>query len=106
MYRILEGGFWGFWWNSQAEGRFYMQLEQNRLCVKITAKEEENRSALRENAIKDKLDISAKRNLHLKKPGRTRRGKTMTVAERQDYIVTNAEGLIDISKTIEELKKY
>ncbi|RNF39593.1 PD-(D/E)XK nuclease family protein [Planococcus salinus] len=101
-----RGGFWGFWWTSQADGHFYMQLERERLCVKITAGEEENRSALRRKAIKETLAISEKRNLHLKKPARTQSGKTMTVAERQGYIVTDAEGIVDLSKTIEELKRY
>lgn len=101
-----RGGFWGFWWESQAEGRYYMQLEQERLCVKVTAGEEENRSELRIKAIKEILEISETRNLHLNKPARTRNGNTMTVAERKDYIVTDAEGFLDLSKTIEELKKY
>lgn len=29
------GGFWAFWWKSAYNKKYYLQLEQDRLCVKV-----------------------------------------------------------------------
>ncbi|MFD1706930.1 PD-(D/E)XK nuclease family protein [Siminovitchia sediminis] len=100
-----RGGFWGFWWKQNPNKKYYYQLEQRKLCVKVVAKEEENKRELRNEIMKKILERSAEEDLHLKKPARVRNGRTMTVAERQDYIVTNEAGLVDLASTIAELKK-
>lgn len=99
------GGFWAFWWGS-ASNQFYYQLEQQRLCVKIEAAEGEKRRILRNNAMKEILEKSEVCDLLLQKPSKMGSGKTMTIAERASYIYTNDDGLIDIKRTIKELKKY
>ncbi|MBP0725157.1 PD-(D/E)XK nuclease family protein [Bacillus sp. RG28] len=101
-----SGGFWAFWWGSTYSNRYYLQLEQLRLCVKITAKEDENKQELRTMAMKEVLLEAEKRNLSLQKPAIMRNGKTMTIAQRQDYIQTNDDGTVDMQRTILELKKY
>jgi len=100
------GGFWAFWWKSTQNERYYLQLEQQRLCVKIKAKEGENRRELRVKEMKKILSESEKHGLLLQKPAKTRSGKTMTIAQRTDYIQTKEDGTVDIGRTIAELKKY
>lgn len=52
------------------------------------------------------LSESEKHGLLLQKPAKTRSGKTMTIAQRTDYIQTKEDGTVDIGRTIAELKKY
>jgi hypothetical protein len=52
------------------------------------------------------LEESEQRNLHVQKPARMRTGKTTTIAIRPDYLQTREDGLVDIKKTIDELKKW
>ncbi|MBS4195481.1 PD-(D/E)XK nuclease family protein [Lederbergia citri] len=101
-----KGGFWGFWWQQQKKQRYYFQLEKQKLCVKVVAEEGENKRELRERTMKEVLCRSEKENLSLQKPARTRSGKTMTVAEKLDYIIVNDAGLVDIKATIEGLKRF
>ncbi|MCG7344022.1 PD-(D/E)XK nuclease family protein [Sporosarcina sp. ACRSL] len=101
-----SGGFWAFWWKSVLGEKYYMQLEQTRLCVKVEAEEGEDKRELRKIALVEVLGESGKRDLHLKRPTRLGTGKTMTIAHRLDYIQTNVAGMADISRTVEELKKY
>lgn len=99
------GGFWAFWWGS-ASNQYYYQLEQQRLCVKIVAAEKESRRDLRNHAMKEILEKSERYSLSLQRPSKMGSGKTMTIAERTNYIYKNDDGLVDIKRTIEELKKY
>ncbi|MBW8349604.1 PD-(D/E)XK nuclease family protein [Bacillus sp. IITD106] len=101
-----RGGFWGFWWGKEENKRYYFQLEENKLCVKVVAKEGENRRELRERTMKEILLRSDKEGFSLQKPAHTGSGKTMTVTEKLDYIVMNDAGLIDIKSTIEGLKRF
>ncbi|WP_234400678.1 PD-(D/E)XK nuclease family protein [Virgibacillus senegalensis] len=101
-----SGGFWGFWWNSKLNKRCYMQLEQETLCVKVVAREDEKRSKLRTEVLSDILEESEKQGLHLKRPARLGNGKTMTIAQRTDYIQWNEDGTVNIRETIDLLKRY
>ncbi|PWW31392.1 PD-(D/E)XK nuclease superfamily protein [Cytobacillus oceanisediminis] len=101
-----SGGFWAFWWVSASNKAYFLQLQQQRLCVKISPEEGENKREIRMQGMKDILAESEKRNLLLKKPARLGSGRVMTIAQRDDYLQTTSEGLIDIKRTIEELKKY
>ncbi|MBP1971731.1 hypothetical protein J2Z83_003886 [Virgibacillus natechei] len=98
-------GFWGFWCSSLRNG-WYLQLEQDKLCIKIKIEGEANKRARRQAAMKEVLRESNEQNLKLQKPARLGNGKTMTIAQRKDYIQTNEEGIIDLKRTIEELKRY
>jgi PD-(D/E)XK nuclease superfamily len=103
-----KGGFWGFWWKSEGDGtNHYFQLEEERLCVKI--KNEVDSEQGREFLLKSVEKIlvkSEERNLSLEKPARLRKGKTMTIAERLQYIQKNPDGTVDVKATVRELKRY
>ncbi|SDM57163.1 PD-(D/E)XK nuclease family protein [Sediminibacillus halophilus] len=101
-----SGGFWGFWWDSKLNKRYYMQLEQENLCIKVVAREGEKRSKLRTEALNDILEKSEKRGLQLERPTRLGNGKTMTIAQRTAYIQLNEDGTVNIKRTIEQLKRY
>ncbi|MUK87681.1 hypothetical protein GMD78_04605 [Ornithinibacillus sp. L9] len=103
-----SGGFWGFWWKSRCltEQRYYLQLEQEKLCVKVMVKEDENTREVRQEAVKEVLEQSNVYQLGLQKPARLGTGKTMTIAERKGYIQVDPHGIVDIERTIKELKRY
>lgn len=100
------GGFWAFWWGSAFNPHYYLQLEQERLCVKIVAEDGENRVELRNRVLEEIRIDSEARGLSLQKPSKMGNGKTMTIAKRMKYIQTKEDGTVDIKRTIEELKKY
>ncbi|MBT2644637.1 PD-(D/E)XK nuclease family protein [Bacillus sp. ISL-41] len=100
-----RGGFWGFWWKSLSDRSYYLQLEENKLCVKLEAEEGMDLSRVRKVMGAVLLESELK-GLQVQKPSRLRAGKTMTIAQRKDYIQATEEGLIDIKKTIDELKKW
>ncbi|TSI08307.1 PD-(D/E)XK nuclease family protein [Lysinibacillus sp. BW-2-10] len=101
-----SGGFWGFWWDSSKEHYYYLQLEQTKLCIKIDATNAENKAKVRNEAMEKVLSESKEQDLFLQRPARLGNGRTMTIAQRMDYIQTTEDGLIDMEKTIAELKKY
>lgn len=103
-----QGGFWGFWWRTASFAPYLLQLQQKRLCVKLKATEEEGRVSLpaAKDALKGILEKSAESSLQLRKPSRLGIGKTVTVAERNDYLYTKSDGTIDLERTIEELKRF
>lgn len=101
-----SGGFLGFWWDSPKEQYYYLQLEQNKLCIKIDATNAENKAKIRDEAMKQVLAESKEQNLFLQRPTRLGHGRTMTIAQRMDYIQTTKDGFVDMEKTIAELKKY
>ncbi|SES09904.1 PD-(D/E)XK nuclease superfamily protein [Gracilibacillus ureilyticus] len=101
-----SGGFLGFWWGSKRHDRYYFQLEEEKLCVKIIAKEGENRKELRNAAMKEVLDESKRHDLQLERPARLGNGKTMTIAQRTDYLQLNNDGTLDLERTLEQLRKY
>ncbi|VEF46917.1 Uncharacterised protein [Bacillus freudenreichii] len=101
-----RGGFWGFWWGRDRNEKYYYQLEQQKLCVKVVAADDDNKRELRNQVMDEILLRSDKEGLSLQKPARVMSGRTMTVAERHDYIATDAEGLVNMDLTIGKLKKY
>lgn len=100
-----RGGFWGFWGSSVRNG-WYLQLEQEKLCIKISLKDNVDKRKRSREVLKEVLQVSDEQNLKLQKPARLRIGKTMTIAQRTDYIITDDKGIIDLNKTLEELKRY
>lgn len=101
-----RGGFWGFWWGRDRNKKYYFQLEQDRLCVKVVAEEDEDKRKLRNDAMDEILLRSDEEGLSLRKPARVMSGRTMTIAEKHDYIVTDEAGIVDMGLTVAELKKY
>jgi hypothetical protein len=101
-----RGGFWGFWWKPQSNKNYYLQLEQQLLCVKIEAEGVQDLKEFQTEEMVNVLLESEDQGLHLQKPTRMSTGKTMTIAHRPNYIQTKENGLLDLDKTIEELKKW
>lgn len=105
-----SGGFLGFWWNwnnKSIDGKqfeFYLQLEYNKLIFKLHVHKPEYRKEIR-SFYRNKLLTEAKKlDINIHRYGRI--GKYMGVAKLDnDYRITDKNGLIDISSTIENLRK-
>ncbi|OAO80282.1 hypothetical protein A0O32_1531 [Anoxybacillus flavithermus] len=102
-----QGGFYGFWWHWKNEGdcQLYLQLEREKLCVKIEVADKEKRAYLRTNWCQKVLEKSKDFQLHVKKPSRFGNGRCMTVAVLENYIITNKDGILDLTSTIDVLKR-
>jgi len=104
-----SGGFMGFWWNFHPvdDCTIYMQLENDKLCYKISIDNEgSNYSKLRNYWNKKIIEVSQSIDLDIHKPKRFGYGEHMTVAVLGgDYRVSNSNKLLDQDKTIEKLKK-
>lgn len=101
-----SGGFWGFWWKPESDKPYYIQLEQEVLCVKIRVTDKQEEREIRKLESEKILRESEERGLHLKKPKKLGAGKTITLAQRNDYIQTAEKGIVDIRRTVEELGKW
>jgi hypothetical protein len=102
------GGFLGYWWHSQyyEECEQYLQLEEDRLCFKISVDKSRNRTELRTKWYEQIKEKAKENELSLKKPGRFGNGQYMTVCIYDgDYRVTNDDNVIDITGTVTLLKK-
>jgi len=105
-----SGGFLGFWWswhNKNLDGKkfdFYLQLEYEKLVFKLTTNNVDSRRELRDYYRSYLYKIAAELKIDIHQYGRI--GKYMGVAKlNSDYRMINKNGLIDISATIENLKK-
>lgn len=94
-----SGGFAGYWWKSDYP--VYLQLENNKLCVKLKNSDGVENGSMGKEWIKhfhnhfDELNMSKPKNMRI--------GKTMTIATyKGDYRRTNGE-ILDMSATIQEL---
>ncbi len=102
-----SGGFMGFWWfRVEIEyGKVYLQIEENRFCFKVSVKEKNKRSEIRNKIHNTIIGISKKLNIDVIKPSKFGNGHYMTVAILKDeYRITNSENIIDMEKTIENIK--
>lgn len=97
------GGFMGFWWHFR--GDRYLQLEQDRLCFKIsvdTVPDRSQRVAAWGNAI---LAAAAELNVPVVRLRRVRPAKTTTVAiTKGDYRVAKADKLMNLDDTVRGLR--
>lgn len=103
-----SGGFLGYWWHSQydEECEQYLQLEEDRLCFKISVDKSRDRKELRAKWHEQIKEKSNEYKLSLKKPSRFGNGQYMTVCIYDgDYRVTNEDKVIDIASTVRILKK-
>lgn len=101
-----RGGFWGFWWETDITNKHFFLLEQETLVVKITNEGQTDLKEQRNNILNNVLTEATKYDLKLRRPKRLRTGKTMTIAQREDYLQMKTNGLIDLEATVNELKKY
>jgi hypothetical protein len=106
-----SGGFMGAWWHfSEAEGcTAYLQIEKDGiLCFKIEIEDKAEPSTLRRQWSEKLINVAKETSeLPLKRPSRFGTGATMTVAviDRAAWLVTRADGLLDLDSTFANLKK-
>ena len=105
-----SGGFLGFWWywstskDKDNSFEFYLQLEQDNMIFKLCCDNPDSRSEIRD-FYRSKLYSKAKElKIDVCQFGRI--GQWMGVAKlKESYRKTNSNGLINISQTVETLKK-
>lgn len=102
-----RGGFEGFWWNFRRleNCRLHLQLEQDKLCIKIHVPTKQDQSRLRNKWYKKIMKEASHYELNITKPARFRAGNTMTTAVFGDDYRKSNDGLIDLNETIKLLKK-
>jgi hypothetical protein len=100
------GGFMNFFWHPKYDWKPYLQLEEKRLCFKITQPDKSKQSADRGDWFNRLKAEAEKAGLPIVRPDRFGKGKTMTVAVYDgDYRKTDARGILDMDATIDVLKK-
>lgn len=101
-----SGGFWGFWWGAHKEdhGETYLQLEQNKLCIKISTPDKSNARELMYFWSTEFLRRAASSELAFKKPARLRAGYTMSVAVLENPLIPK-QGRLDFQATLGRLKQ-
>jgi hypothetical protein len=98
-----SGGFMGFWWHWQ--GDKYLQLENEKLCFKVTVPDEAQQTAKWWEWHKALMAENGVGGVKIKKPVR-REGKWMTVAVLDgDYRLPDSAGRLNLDRTVEALKK-
>jgi hypothetical protein len=109
-----NGGFIGFWWSFNLKNyngvdfEYYLQLEFNKFCFKVSPYDITQNCEIRDYYRSKLFQTAKNENFNLLRNGRCRPGKTstMTVAKLPyDYRVKLENGLIDMEKTIENLKR-
>lgn len=103
-----SGGFMGFWWHfiNLDDCTVYLQLENDKLCFKISVNEKENYTKLRNHWHRKIVEESKSHDLQVVKPARFGHGKQMTVAVLDnDYRVTDEKQKLEVEKTISKLKE-
>lgn len=102
-----SGGFIGYWWNwiSGGESEKYLQIEQAKLCFKISVDDAAKRSEQQAFWLARFLRAASDRSLQVVKPNRIRTGQTMTIVVLdREYRVVDSRGLLDIAATGEVLR--
>ena len=122
-----NGGFLGFWWHLQGDKaacRQFLQLEyrheklkegkdkdgkdkvvKGKLCFKIEVKNKDDRKRHRSKWYKILKERAKEYGLDLVKPTRFGSGKTMTVCQLKEDYRNSKNGIVDMDKTVEVLKK-
>lgn len=107
------GGFLGFWWHWRTveNGEVYLQLEENKACFKVAVngdaaeRAQDMKYSWNERFIKANETVEAASVIAVVRPHVLRVGMWMTVATlKDDYRIADAEGRLDLSATIENLK--
>lgn len=111
------GGFMGLWWHGQNKNLddknfdIYLQLEEKKLIFKVAVPHKKDYSvlkddcsALRDHCRKFLYEVATEQNIQIEPYGRS--GKWMGIAKlKDDYRIPKEDGTIDLSATIENLKK-
>lgn len=105
-----NGGFLGFWWNGNSKEfddtkfEYYLQLEQSKLCFKLYPHNRERAREIRSFYRSLLYSKAEEHNIRIYQNGRI--GNYMTVAAlSEDVRKTDENGIIDIEKTIQEIKR-
>lgn len=101
------GGFLGFWWNFVACdcGSRYLQLEEERLCFKISIDEPQERPPLVRKWSQAVISAGEALGVPVVRPSRVQPAQTTTVALIRDgYRVPLKAGNLDLSGTLEILR--
>lgn len=101
-----SGGFMGYWWNWSEDHPCYLQLEEEKLCFKLAAKDDSQRSSGWDKWHEAARAAGDKCGLEFVRPQRKSIGKWMTVAYHPlDYRQANDGGNLNVEATLEVLKK-
>lgn len=115
-YQKAMGRFWKYWFN--IDGRagdypLYIQLEQNKLCFKISTDpkdvefpEDKTRGQVRNDFYFKLIEKAQQKGYdEIRKPSKFGNGDHMTFAivEQKDWL---GEDIVDVDKVVENLKKY
>ncbi len=102
-----SGGFIGFWWcpaELPDDSGCYLQLEQEKLCFKVSAGDS---STEKQGELKwDWNERITRQHERVVKPPVMRRGNTMTVAVHKDgWLRYDDEGVLSLDRTVEVLRE-
>lgn len=104
-----SGGFIGFWWHEKkimlnnSQCTFYIQLEYNKLIIKLKTEDIVERKKLRNQARITLFQIAIQKGMQFKKYGRI--GKWMGIAKLDgDYRIVSGSCSMSMPKTITILK--
>lgn len=100
-----RGGFWAFWWKGDDSQPHYWQLEESMLKAKVEAADSQDKRKYRGQCMQALLEYSQKNELNLSRPKSVRSGKTMTIAQRPDYIQVFDDQTINFEQTVLELER-
>ena len=98
-----SGGFMGFWWHER--GMAYLQLEEERLCVKITVDDKAIRASKWEAWNSALLHSDSHKGVGIKRPSHRRSGTSMTVGVIDEYRKADEHGILDLDATIAFLRR-
>lgn len=101
------GGFVGYWWHehSDADSNQYLQIEERKLCFKISVNDPSNRCHLRSQWMDRILAVARSRNFPAVRPSRLGAGTCMTVAVFEgEYRAVNEQGSLDLDATVATLR--
>jgi len=93
-----SGGFLGMWcfWN----GDIYVQLEQEKLCLKVETENKSDAKKVRHTLLQRSLSLSNTGYIAIKKPDRMSAGKYTTFAiAKESYRQVDSNGIIDMEAT-------
>lgn len=100
-----SGGFMAFWWGGATESPVYLQLENERLCFKVSVAPEEDKRGIRRSWSERIIRAGQQRGLNVARPGRFGSGNTMTVASIKEYRMVNPDGILDMEGTLGVLRE-
>lgn len=101
------GGFYGFWWGFIDSGQqytAYLQLEEQKLCIKIEVPEEKNRVMARAKAHELLLKVTQRAGLNFVRPSRMGNGRYMTVLVLKVDCRIYTEDILDLENTVSRLR--